>query len=65
MILLVFLLIGLLKMLVNSTLQGVPKKIEPRLCGYCGGAVDTMISRFTFLHRSGFKLEFETSYESI
>ena len=37
----------------------------PRLCGCCGGAVDSIISVFTQLHRSSFNLEFETSYESM
>ena len=39
--------------------------IVPRLCSYCGGAVDSIISVFTQLHRSGFNLEFETLFESI
>ena len=37
----------------------------PCLCGYCGGAVDSIIPVFTQLHRSGFNLEFETLYESV
>ena len=32
----------------------------PRLCGYCGGAVDSIISVFTQLHRSSSNLQFET-----
>ena len=39
--------------------------ILPHLCGYCGGAVDSIISVFTQLHMSGFNLEFETMYESV
>ena len=42
-----------------------PEIIAPRLCGYCGGAVDSAISIFTQLHSSGFKLEFEILFESI
>ena len=41
------------------------QKIVPRFFGYCGGAVDTIISVFNKLHRSSFNLEFETSFESI
>ena len=44
---------------------GCPNKIVPRLCGYCVGAVDSIISNFTQLHRSSFNLEFETLFESI
>ena len=44
---------------------GCPKIIVPCLCGYCGGAVDSIISVFTQLHRSGFNLEFQTLFESI
>ena len=39
--------------------------IVPRLYGHCGGAVDSIISIVTQLHRSGFNLEFETLFESI
>ena len=39
--------------------------IVPRLCGYCGGAVDSTIAVFTQLHRSSFSLEFGTFLESI
>ena len=39
--------------------------IVPRLCCCCGGFVDSIIPVFVQLHRSGFNLEFETSYESI
>ena len=46
-------------------IQGVPKKNVPRLCDCCGGAIDTIISVFIQLHRSGFNLEFETLRESI
>ena len=42
-----------------------PKKIVPRLCGCCEGAVDSVISLFIQLHRSSFNLEFETLFESI
>ena len=34
----------------------------PRLCGYCGGAIDSIISLFTQLHRSGLNLEFENFF---
>ena len=37
----------------------------PRLRGYCGGAVDSIISVFTQLHWSGLKLELETLNKSI
>ena len=37
----------------------------PRLCDYCGGAVDSIILGFKQLHRSGFNLEVETLCESI
>ena len=37
----------------------------PRLCGHCGEAVTLIISIFTYKHRSGFNLEFETLFESI
>ena len=37
----------------------------PHLCGYCGGAVDPIISVFNQLHRSSFNLEFENPFESI
>ena len=41
------------------------KKFVPRLCGYCGGALDSVISVFVQLHGSSFNLEFETLFESI
>ena len=44
---------------------GYLKIIVPRLRGYCGGVVDSIISIFTQLHRSGFNLEFETMFESL
>ena len=44
---------------------GCPKIIVLFLCGYRGGVVDSIISVFTQLHRSGFNLEFETLFESI
>ena len=34
-------------------------------CGYCGGAVDLIMSVFYQLHRLSFNLEFETLFESI
>ena len=40
-------------------------KILPRLCGCCGGAVDSIIMAFAQLHRLGFSLEFEALYEPI
>ena len=46
-------------------LLGISKTCVPHLCGYCGGAVDSIISVFTQLHRSSLNLEFETLYESI
>ena len=48
---------------LKSNLQGV-QKMCPRLCGYCGGAVGSIISNFTQLHRSSFNVEFDTLYES-
>ena len=42
-----------------------PQKFVPHLCGYCGGAVYSIISAFMQLHRSSFNLEFETLLESI
>ena len=48
----------------SAVIQGVPKFV-PRLCGYCGGAVDSITSNFTQLHRSSFNFEFYTLYESI
>ena len=45
--------------------KGCPKKIVPRLCSCCGGAVDSIISVFTQLHRTGSNLEFEILLESI
>ena len=47
------------------SVKGCPEIIVARLCGYCGGAVDSIISVFTQLHRSGFNFEFETLNESI
>ena len=44
---------------------GCPKKIVLRLCGYCGGAVDPIISVFSQSHKSSFNLELETLFESI
>ena len=42
-----------------------PKIIVPRLCAYCGGAVDSLISISTQLHWSGFNLDIEILFESI
>ena len=42
---------------------GCLKNVVARLCGYCGGAVDSIISFFRQLHRSSFKLNFETLFE--
>ena len=56
---------------IQSDMQSIvaytrcPKIIVPRLRGYCGGAVDSIISIFIQLHWSGFNLEFETLFESI
>ena len=50
---------------VLSMYTGCPKKIVPHLCGHCRGAVYSIISVFTQLHRSSFNLEFGTLYESI
>ena len=44
---------------------GCPKIIVPCLCDDCRGAVDSIMSAFTQLHRSGFNLEFETLFGSI
>ena len=49
--------------LYSRFIQGVPKKLC--LCGYCGGAVDSIISNFTQLHRSSFILKLEILYKSI
>ena len=43
----------------------VSKKILPRLCGFCGGVVDSIILVLRQLHRLGFNLKFETLYESM
>ena len=45
-------------------IKGVPK-IMPNLCGYCEGAVDSIISVFMQMHRSSFNLELQTLFESI
>ena len=45
-------------------LRGVPK-IVLCLCCCCGGAVNSIILVSSQFHRSGFKLEFETLFESI
>ena len=49
----------------NTIQYRVSKRIVPHLCGCCGGAVYSIISVFTQLHRLGFNLDFETLYESI
>ena len=36
-----------------------------RLCGYCGGAADSILSVYSQLHRSGFNLEFGAFFKSI
>ena len=43
----------------------VPRKLCSVCNCCCGGAVDSVISVCTQLHRSGFNLDFETSFESI
>ena len=44
---------------VRSHRSGFNLEFEmARLCGYCGGAVDSIVSVFVQLHRSGFNLEF-------
>ena len=45
-------------------IQGVHKFV-PCLCGYCGGAVDSVFSLLGQLHSLSFNLEFETLFESI
>ena len=42
-----------------------PKIIVPRLCGYCGGVADSIISIFIHFDRSGFNVEFETLFDLI
>ena len=51
----------------DRTLQTyrVSQKIVPQLCGCCKGAVDSIISVLTQLHRPGFNLELDTLFESI
>ena len=44
---------------------GCLKNIVPRLCGYCGRALNSVFSVFTQLYRSSFNLEFETLFETI
>ena len=41
------------------------ENIAPRLYDCCGGAVGSVNSVFTQLHRSNFDLEFETILESV
>ena len=50
---------------IDGRFAGCPKKIVPRWCGCCGGAIDSIILVFTQLRRSGFNLEFETLHESV
>ena len=42
-----------------------PKKFVPRSCGYCAGAVYSIILVLTQSHWSSCNLEFETLFESI
>ena len=49
----------------SSKIYKVSKNNCTRLCGYCGGAANSIISVFTQLHWSGFNLEFENLFESI
>ena len=55
----------MLGMKQSKSTIGCPKIIAPRLCGYCGGVVDCIISIFTQFHRSDFNLELETLFESV
>ena len=48
-----------------SQINRVSEKILLYLCGCCERAVNSIISAFRQLHRSGFNLEFETLFESI
>ena len=48
-----------------SVIYSVSQTIVRCLSGYCGGAIDLIITIFTQLHRSAFNLEFETVLESI
>ena len=50
----------LMDMNMSTIKYRVSQSIVPRLFGCCGGAVDSIISIFTQLHRSGVVLEFET-----
>ena len=50
---------------VRYTSTGCHEIIVPRLCGCCEGAVGSIISVFTQLHRPGFNLEVDTLFESI
>ena len=50
---------------LEATCTGCPKIIVPRLCGCCGGAVDSVISVFTQFHSLGFNVECETLCKSI
>ena len=43
----------------------VSRQIVPRLSDYCKGAVYSIMSDFTQLHRSGFNLGLETLFQSI
>ena len=55
---------NLLKRQCEISLQ-IVKKIVPRLCGCYGEAIDSLISAFTQLHRSGVIFKFETMYEPV
>ena len=52
-------------MAASDEIYTVSKTIVPHLRGYCGGAVDSVISVLTQLHRQDFNLESETLRESI
>ena len=53
------------KAVIGSPRTGFSKNSVSHLCGYCGEAVDSVISVFTQLQRICFTLEFETLYVSI
>ena len=50
---------------IFETLSRVSENIVPRLCGYCGGAVASIVSVCTQLYVSGFNLEFEILFEPV
>ena len=45
---------------LKNVLVRVSQKVVPCFCGHYVGAIDSIISVFAHLHRSGFNLEFET-----